>query len=170
MYSVAMSLDGFIAGENDEYDWIPMDPDIDFKVFTERFDTVLMGRRSFEIVSAQPEGGLMPGMKTFVASRTLRQEEYPQVTIINSGLKEAVTELRKGPGKDIWLFGGGALFGSLLDSRLVDVVEVAVVPILLRVGKPMVWGSAAHSRLRLLNSKTYSTTGIVFLEYAVDYE
>ncbi|MCH7640541.1 MAG: dihydrofolate reductase family protein, partial [Bacteroidetes bacterium] len=93
-YSVAMSLDGYIAGPNDEIDWIIMDPDIDFGELMSRFDTVLMGRLTFEAASAQPGGGAMPGMKAIVVSSTLRQEDHPDVTIIGGALEEAVSRLR----------------------------------------------------------------------------
>ena len=63
-YSVAMSLDGFIAGPNGEYDWIIIDPDIDFASFYKEFDTLLMGRRTFEI--AGQSGGAMPGMQAII--------------------------------------------------------------------------------------------------------
>lgn len=48
VYSVAMSLDGFVAGPNGEADWIVMDPEIDFASRFARFDTVLMGRKTYE--------------------------------------------------------------------------------------------------------------------------
>lgn len=166
-YAVAMSLDGYIAGPDGESDWIVMDPEIDFAEIWSRFDTLLMGRRTFEAAGGGG-GGSTTGMQTVVVSRTLRPEDYPKVTIIRENLEEAVTELKSRPGKDIWLFGGGALFRSLLEARLVDTVEVAVIPVLLGGGIPLLPPPAPGARLKLVDSKTYGT-GIVALDYAVEY-
>src|SRR6516164_1810674 len=76
-YSVAMSLDGFIAGPNGEADWIIMDPEIDFKAIYSPFDTLVMGRRTYEAMKGAGGGGSMPGMQVFVFSRTLLQEDHP---------------------------------------------------------------------------------------------
>src|SRR5690242_17669373 len=65
-YSVATSLDGYIAGPAGEFDWIITDPAIDFAALFSEFDTVLMGRKTFEIAEGQGPGGAMPGMRTFV--------------------------------------------------------------------------------------------------------
>ena len=70
-YAVATSLDGFIAGPKGDADWIIMDPDVDFNTVFQEFDTILVGRRTFEPM-AQAGRGVMPGMKTFVFSKTLR--------------------------------------------------------------------------------------------------
>ena len=136
-YAAAMSLDAYIAGPNGESDWIIMDPEIDFGELFEGFDTILVGRRTFEVTMTRGGGGPMPGMKTVVVSRTMRPRDHSGITIVAEQVEETPTRLREEPGKDIWLFGGGSLFHSLLDARLVDTVEVAVVPVLLGGGVPL---------------------------------
>jgi dihydrofolate reductase len=164
-YSVAVSLDGYIAGPKGEADWIIMDPEIDFRALFERFDTFLLGRRTFEKMPPESRSGT-PGFKTFVFSRTLRQQDYPGVTIVADKLEETLAALRAEPGKDIWLFGGGSLFRSLLDAGLVDTVEVAIIPVLLGGGIPLLAPPARQKKLHLTAHKVYQT-GIVLLEYTV---
>jgi dihydrofolate reductase len=167
-YQVAMSLDGFIAGPNGETDWIITDPEIDFKEIYSWFDTMLIGRRTFEVMKGAGGSGSMPGMQVYVCSRTLRQEDYPAVTIVAEP-EAVVTELRSKPGKDVWLFGGGSLFGSLAELRLVDTVEVAVIPVLLGEGVPLLPAPTNRVTLKLIRHKLYSKTGIMSLQYEVQY-
>jgi dihydrofolate reductase len=161
-----MSLDGFIAGPNGEADWIIMDPEIDFKAIYSQFDTLLIGRRTFETMKGAGGGGSMPGMQVFVFSRTLRQEEHPGITIVDKP-DELMTELRAKPGKDIWLFGGGSLFRSLAELGFVDAVEVGVIPVLLGEGVPLLPAPAKRVTLKLTGHRLYTKTGIMSLEYAV---
>jgi dihydrofolate reductase len=163
-YSVAMSLDGYIAGPEGEADWIMMDPEIDFAAMFEQFDTFIMGRRTFEPMARVKSK--TPGTKTYVFSRTLRQEDYPAVTIVSEGVEETVAALRKESGKDIWLFGGGNFFRSLFDAGLVDTVEVAIIPILLGQGIQLLPPPAKRAKLTLTGHRVYKS-GIVSLEYSI---
>ena len=164
-YQVAASLDGFVAGPNGEADWIPMDPDIDFGALFAQFDTLLMGRRTYEGMASQGGGS---GMKTVVVSRTLKAADHPGVTVIADGLADAVAALKAKPGKDIWLFGGGELFRSLASLGLVDRVEVALVPVVLGGGIPLAPPPMTRTRLRLDGHRLYEKSGIMLLEYAVE--
>jgi dihydrofolate reductase len=165
-YQVAVSLDGFIAGPNGEYDWIVMDPSIDFGALYKEFDTAVMGRKTYEITTAQGGHGEMPGLDVVVFSQTLPPSAYPGVRITNHDAREIVTELKAKPGKDIWLFGGGVLFRTLLEARLVDSVEVAVMPVLLGSGIPLL-PPGTSTKLKLVDQKTLSRSGIVVLSYTV---
>ncbi|HUG42408.1 MAG TPA: dihydrofolate reductase family protein [Longimicrobiales bacterium] len=162
-YQVACSLDGYIAGPHGEYDWIVMDPEIDFEALAAEFDTLLMGRRTFEVL----QGGF-PAMKVFVFSRSLRQEDHPDVTIVSDRVRETLDALRDEPGRDIWLFGGGELFRSLLELGCVDTVEPAVIPVLLGGGRPLLPAPAVRRSLALTGRRVYEATGIVLLQYEVE--
>lgn len=163
-YQVASSLDGYLAGPSGDADWIPRDPTIDFATIFAQFDTFLMGRRTYE---AMPPGGTrVPGARTLVFSRTLRQDDHPDVEVVSEGAGERLEALRALPGKDIWLFGGGRLFQSLLAIDQVDRVEVAVAPVLLGGGVPLLPSPSARRSLRLTRQRVYPS-GIVLLEYDV---
>jgi dihydrofolate reductase len=167
VYGGAMSLDGFIAGPNGEYDWIVMDPDIDFAAQMARFDTFLIGRKTFEAMRRMGDAAPpAPGIRNIVFSRTLRPEDCPQATLSDDA-ERVVADLRKKPGKDIALFGGGELFRSLLAAGLVDEVGVAVIPVLLGGGIPLLPSPAGRARLRLKTHRVYEKTGTVGLEYDI---
>ena len=78
-----------------------------------------------------------------------------------------MSDLKAQPGKDIWLFGGGSLFRSLLELGLVDTVGVAIIPVLLGGGVPLLPDTPERAGLRLVEHRVYEKTGTVTLEYAV---
>jgi|SRR5918993_1159442 dihydrofolate reductase len=168
-YQVAASLDGFIAAEDGSYDWIPMDPDIDFPALFARFDTLVMGRLTYEVMQAY-EGGVgengVYGKPTIVFSRTLKPADHPNIRVTAEDPAAVVAALKQQPGGDIWLFGGGNLFRQLADARQVDSVELAVVPVLLGSGIPVV-PKGARLNLSLRSHRIYPGTGTALLEYDV---
>jgi dihydrofolate reductase len=163
-YQVACSLDGYIAGPNDEFDWITPESSFDFEALYAQFDTILMGRRTYEIVRATGEN--FRGKQVIVASRSLRQVDYPEVEIVSEGLEARVRELRAQPGRDIWLYGGGDLFSQILDWKLVDTVEPAMIPILLGGGVHLFSPRGVRQCLRLVAHRAYPS-GMLLLEYEV---
>jgi dihydrofolate reductase len=167
IYGCAMSLDGYIAGPSGEYDWIVMDPDIDFAAMTARFDTFLIGRKTFEVMRRMgSDAQSMPGIQNIVCSRTLKPSEHPHLTV-SADAERVVAELRAKPGKDIALFGGGELFRSLLAAGLVDGIAVSVIPVLLGGGVPLLPSPATLATLKLRKQRVYEKTGIVGLEYDI---
>jgi dihydrofolate reductase len=164
-YGGAMSLDGYIAGPKGEFDWIVMDPDIDFSVLMARFDTFLIGRKTFDAMERSMK--LMPSNAVNVVfSRTLKPADHPGI-VISDNAESFVADLRTKPGKDIALFGGGDLFRTLLQANLVDRVEVSLIPVLLGGGIPFLPPPAPQAKLRLLEQRLYKKTGIVGLEYEI---
>ncbi|HEY7234393.1 MAG TPA: dihydrofolate reductase family protein [Gemmatimonadaceae bacterium] len=165
-YQVAASLDGFIADPKGGYDWIVMDPAIDFRAMYKEFDTAVMGRKTYEVGLSQGGEDMMPGIDVHVFSRTLPGSERRGLRVTSEDPATVVAALKAKPGRDIWLFGGGELFRTLLDAGLVDTVELAVMPVLLGSGIPVL-PRGASTTLRLSDQKRLPASGIVVLAYAV---
>jgi len=163
-YQVACSLDGFIAGPNDDFDWITPEPTFDFEGLYAQFDTLLMGRRTYEIVRAAGES--FGGKQVVVASRTLQPESHSEIEVVSENLDERIRELRTQAGRDIWLYGGGELFSQILAWGLVDTVEPAIMPVVLGGGIRFLPSPAVRRRLTLVGHRAYPS-GMVLLEYEV---
>src|SRR5688500_17196091 len=103
-YSVAASLDGYIAGPNGEFDWIPMDPDVDFAALYAGYGGLVMGRRSYDVYTATG-GSPGPKLPVYVCSRTLAAGERDGVTYVHDAAAH-VRALKQGDGKPLWLWGG----------------------------------------------------------------
>ena len=164
-YSVAMSLDGYIAGPKGEYDWIVNDPENDLGAKFREFDTLLMGRKTYELVQAQSKNKGM-GMRVVVVSGTLNPARHPQVEVITGNIAASVAALKAEPGKDIWLFGGGGLLRTLASVGLMDSIELAIVPVLLGGGVPVI-APGGNCKLRLRDQRALARSGILLVNYDV---
>ena len=164
-YSVAASLDGYIAGPNGEYDWIPIDPDIDFAAMYAGFSGLVMGRRSYGVYVATG-GGAGPPLPVYVYSQTLPEGERDGVTFVRHA-EAHVRALKAVDGRPIWLWGGGELFRRLAAAGLVDGVDVAIIPVLLGGGLPLLPAPTRRLPLRLVAHRLYDKTGTLFVEYNV---
>lgn len=165
-YSVAASLDGYIAGPNGEFDWIVIDPEIDFEAMYAGFGGIVMGRRSYEVFSATG-GAPGPALPTYVYSRTLPEGERDGITFACDGVSHVRDLKAAGSGKPLWLWGGGELFRQLAAAGLVDGVDVAIVPVILGGGLPLLATPGPRLRLHLRSHRVYKATGTLVLEYDV---
>jgi dihydrofolate reductase len=82
-YLVAMSVDGYLAGPNGEADWIGADPELDFPAIWAQFDTLLMGRRTYEAASKRLGETAFTGITSVVFSRTMKQQDHQRVTVVS---------------------------------------------------------------------------------------
>ncbi len=119
-------LDGYTAGPNGEAHWIGTDPEVDSPAIWAQFDTLLMGRRTYEAASKRLGETAFIGITSTVFSRMMKQKDHPRVAVVSQSNADWVQALKNQSGKDIWLMGGGELFRSFLDSALVLSISVGV--------------------------------------------
>ena len=155
LYGAACSLDGFIASRNDEVDWLQWSSDVTAisNDVWKTTDTVLMGRRTWEI--ARQKGTVAyPGVQNFVFARAPAIEyDIPNLTVVRSDAPAFVRDLKEQTGRDICVIGGGVLARSLFTDGLIDEVGLNVHPILLGDGIPMFSPGDYCANLELIESR-----------------
>jgi dihydrofolate reductase len=170
IYGAACSFDGFIAGPGGAMDWLHFSKDVqDFMAkFWPTIDTIVMGRGTWEVSAAQPpaDAPATPGIQTYVFSRTLQKIDRPGVQLTREDAGPVVARLKKQPGKDICVMGGGILGTSLLDAGVVDEVGVNMHPVILGDGIPLFRRLTKRVPLRLKEARQIHG-GCVLLTYKV---
>ena len=171
---LAITLDGFIEGKNGEVDWCVMDPDMGFTQFLNEIDTILYGRKSYDLwgqyipkeEDSEEEkeiGKLVHSKEKYVFSRTQTNTDN-QAIFINENILEEVNKLKNQPGKDIWLYGGSSLITTFINSGLVDEFRLSVHPVVLGEGKPLFVDIKQRMNLNLVHIRNFSS-GVVQLIY-----
>jgi len=171
---LAVTLDGFIEGKNGEVDWCIMDADMGFIDFLNQIDTILYGRKSYdlwggftpEIEATETEKemwGLVHSKEKYVFSRTQKGTDSKAI-FINDNILEEVITLKNKPGKDIWLYGGASLITTFINLGLVDEFRLSVHPVILGEGKPLFIDIKQRLNLKMVNTRTFSS-GVVQLIY-----
>ena len=137
-------------------------------------DALLMGRVLYEEWAAywpnqdpgeNPGAETMNGVRKYVVSTTLEEPlRWNNATLIRENVAEELSELKRGPGKDIVISGSGALVRSLLEEGLIDVLKLMVHPVVVGGGKRLFEEGEKQTALELVDSKIFST-GVVYLTY-----
>jgi dihydrofolate reductase len=172
VYGGACSLDGFLARDDGSVDWLMWSDEAGelMKESWGRFDTMLMGRKTYEVaLKNSPEGAsgdLYAGVETYVFSTTLNPDDHPDVKMVSAGAEELVKELKGKNGKDICVMGGGVLAQSLFEAGVIDEVGFNIHPLLLGSGVPSFHRMSKQIDLELADQKVMKN-GCVYLLYSV---
>jgi dihydrofolate reductase len=162
---LGISLDGYIARPDGTVDFLFMPKDYSMGPFFATIDTALMGRKTYD-VAVKMSGGAYndSGLKSCVFSHSQPPGERSGVTFVNEPPKDFLAKLRKRPGKNIWLMGGGELARSFLKDDLVDELYIGIVPVLIGEGLPLFPSGFPQREFSLLENKTFSK-GMIALKY-----
>ena len=160
---LGISLDGYIARLDGGVDFLFMPKDYSMGDFLATVDAAVMGRKTFDV--ALKMGGFGgASMKSYVFSRSQRAGECEGVVFVNKTPAAFIRALRKRPGKNIWLMGGGELAREFLKADLVDELHLGIVPVLLGEGIPLFPTGFPQRDFTLAENRTYSK-GLIALRY-----
>lgn len=168
--NIAASADGFISRPDGGIDWLDrprIKGDYGLPAFMKSVDTILYGRKTYD--TAMKYGGLGvfgPNITHFVFSKRARRPK-PDVTFVKESIPAFCRKLRKKPGKNIWMMGGGQIIGAFLDAGEIDELMIHVIPVFIGEGIPLIAPRHCTIPLRLLKSRAFSD-GVVGLHYAVE--
>ena len=166
---ISMSLDGFIATEDDDLSWLSIveknGEDYGYKSFTETVDTYIVGRITYETIR-KLTGGVFPQAEKFNCYVITRQEKEAEegVTFYNGNIETLIKKLKSVEGKNIYCDGGGQIVKLLMERNLIDEFIVSVIPVILGSGKRLFIGNTPFTKLKTLQAKSYKT-GLVQLHY-----
>lgn len=174
--TLAVSLDGFIEGPNRETDWMTFTEETGdaLGAFLEEIDAVFYGRVSYEAWgNYKPADDAsefekdfyrkLDKMTKYVFSGS-KTEFDGNPAVVNSDVARVVEDLKRQPGKNIWLYGGAGLISSFVNLNLVDEFRLAVFPIILGAGNPLFKNIQQRVKLKLLKVEG-SKMGVVELRY-----
>jgi dihydrofolate reductase len=166
---IASSLDGFIAGLDDDLSWLPQpssEPGRDFGYgeFMREVGALLMGRRTFDVVMGF--GGEWPygDRPMLVATHRPLMSAPASVRAATGTITELITAaLELADGRDVYI-DGGALIRQALDAELIDELIVSVIPMILGAGIPLFAGAQQRHALELVEHTAFEG-GLVQLRY-----
>jgi dihydrofolate reductase len=168
---IATSADGYIARPDGDLEWLTSRPKpagfYGIGAFMKSVDTMLIGRKTYEMSLRLGAKFDPKKSRTIVFSRHPRPADAPSgVEFTNGPIGPFVSRLRKQPGKNIWLMGGGELIASFLDEQAIDEFVVSVNPVFIGDGIPLIARRHRHVPLDLQSVERFED-GVAQLHYRV---
>ena len=156
---IASSLDGYIATENHNLDWLLTtegEGDNGYSGFYDTVDTILMGRITYDWIMDYEQGNFpYKGKECYVFSRT-KKEDNEYVKFIDDDIVLFTNNLKNKGGKRIWLVGGGNLLDTFIKEKAVDEIIINIAPVLLGKGIPLFKDQSFQTQLSLENVRRYN--------------
>jgi dihydrofolate reductase len=171
IFGGAISLDNFIARKDGAVDWLPWSKEVNqiMKDMWKTIDTMVMGRKTYEVAQRMGGGGSHPGLKTYVFSRTIKKPNSKELTFVADDATAFVRRLKEEEeGKDICVMGGGELAKSLFEADLIDEIGFNIQPVLLGSGIPLFYEMSRQIDLELKECRQLSK-GCVYVIYKVKH-
>ena len=170
VFGGANSLDNYFARKDDAVDWLIWSDELSefMSTYWKRFDTVIMGRKTYEVALRTGGGASYPGIRTIIFSRTLKKAG-DKIEIVSEDVAAFVRKLKKEDGKDICVMGGGLLAKSLFEADLIDEIGFNIHPVLLGSGIPVFHEMSRQIDLELIECRQWKT-GCVLVTYRVKHE
>lgn len=173
IYYVATSVDGYIAGPNEDISgFLPEGNGVEkYLNDLKGFDTVIMGRKTYEFGYKY---GLKPGqpayahMQHYIFSNSLSFENASEKVQICPPDLDIIRDLKKQKGTPIYLCGGGVFAGWLLENQLIDVLKIKLNPFVQGDGVRLFGDSRKMYRLSLLEREVYDH-GLQMITYDIQY-
>lgn len=158
---IATSLDGYVAREDHALDWLPQEGEdvYGYDEFLQSIDTVVMGHSTYKEILSFDVDYPYEDQENYVFTRTNKQnDEHAQ--FVKESPKEFIENLKKKPGKDIWLVGGGTLFTQFLEEDLVDELILFIMPTSIGSGIPLFQKTPHDKKWELLHCQGYPDGGV----------
>ena len=160
---IASSLDGYIARETGEIDWLPENTASGYDEFIKSADTVIMGRKTYDQILTL---GCYPytSKKSYVFSRAGGNSNDENIEFVHDADK-LVKSIISNSGTNIWLIGGAEIISMFLNLGFVDEIILSIIPVVLGSGVPLFKDVGREVKLELIKTSNYDK--LVELHYKV---
>ena len=172
IFALAASLDGYIARENGDVDWLKMEDLIEgaaeSREFFNSIDTIFFGRKTYQkgLEMGADGGGGFGSIASYVFTRTAQKSDDQNLTFVSENVREFVENLKRQDGKNILLMGGGEIAKTFFEENLIDELIIGIQPVILGKGIPLFLPHERQSELERFDVKTRKS-GTVQISYLV---